>query len=75
MEKKSSNFSMQDAMRMANSDAGKQLLQLLQRQNSPAISQAMEQASKGDYTNLSKTLAPLLESSDIQRLLKQMGGK
>ena len=75
MEKKSSNFSMQDAMRIANSDAGKQLLQILQAQNSPALSQAMEQASKGDYTNLSKTLAPLLESDKIQKFLKEMGGK
>ncbi len=75
MDKHSPNFSMQDAMRMANTDAGKQLLELLQKQNGDALNQAMNQAKGGDYSNLSKTLAPLLASEDVQKLLKQLGGK
>lgn len=69
------NFSMQDAMRMANTDAGKQLLKLLQQNNADALKQAMSQANQGDYSNLSKTLTPLLNSPEVQQLLKQMGGK
>lgn len=69
------NFSMQDAMRMANTDAGKQLLTLLQQNNADALKQAMSQANQGDYRNLSKTLAPLINSPEVQQLLKQMGGK
>jgi len=69
------NFSMQDAMRMANTDAGKQLLNLLQQNNADALNQAMSQANEGDFSNLSKTLAPLLSSPEVQQLLKQMGGK
>ena len=71
----SKNFSMQDAMRMANTDAGKQLLALLQNGNSDAFTQAMQQASQGDYSGLSKTLAPMLASGEVQKLLEQMGGK
>lgn len=69
------NFSMQDAMRMANTDAGKQLLNLLQQNNADALKCAMSQANEGDFSNLSKTLAPLLSSPEVQQLLKQMGGK
>ena len=69
------NFSMQDAMQMANTEAGKQLFKLLQSNNADALKQAMSQANQGDYNSLSKTLAPLINNPDIQRLLKQMGGK
>ena len=69
------NFSKQDAMRMANTDAGQQLLTFLQNNNSDALKQAMIQASQGDYSSLSKTLAPLINNPEVQQLLKQMGGK
>ena len=75
MDKHSPNFSMQDAMRVANTDAGKQLLELLQANNGDALKQAMNQANSGDYSSLSKTLAPILASEDVQKLLKQLGGK
>ena len=74
MDNHSSKFSIQDAMRMANTDAGKQLLNLLQQSNSEALNKAMAQANAGDYNNLSQTLAPLLASPEVQKLLKQMGG-
>ena len=65
---------MKDAMNLANSDAGKQLLNQLQKNNPKELEQAMAQAAQGDYRNLSETLKPLLASEQIQKLLKQMGG-
>ena len=69
------NFSMQDAMRIASTEAGQQLFKLLQNNNADALKQAMSLANQGDYSSLSKTLAPLLNKPEIQQLLKQMGGK
>ena len=74
MENNSKNFSMKEAMKLANSDAGKQLLNQIQKSNPKELEQAMAQAAQGDYSNLSETLKPLLASEQIQKLLKQLGG-
>ena len=74
MENKSKSFGMQDAMRLANSQAGKQLLGKIQKSNPKELEQAMAQAAQGDYSNLTETLKPLLASEEIQKLLKQLGG-
>ena len=73
MQKNSDNFSIQEAMRLAKSDAGQQLIAMLQAQNSDSLKQAMSQASKGDYDKLKQTLAPLLASAEAQKLLSQLG--
>lgn len=73
MQKKSEDFSVQEAMRLAKSPAGQQLLALLQQQNSPALQQAAQQASQGDYTQASQTLQQLLTSEEAKRLLSQLG--
>lgn len=70
----SQKMSMQDAMRLAKSDAGKQLYQLLQQENSEQLETAMQQAAAGDYENVKKTMSSLLENEQIRKLLKQMGG-
>ena len=72
MQKNSQNFSMQEALRLANSDAGQQLLALLKQSGSQQLQQAMQQASAGDYTAIKDTLAPLLSSPQVQSLLKQL---
>lgn len=74
MQKNSDNFSMQDALRLAKSPAGQQLLALLQQSDPDAMHKAMKQASDGDYSQISQTLAPLLASEDVKKLLQQMGG-
>ena len=74
MENNSKKFSMKDAAKLANSDAGKQLLSQIQKSNPKELEQALTQAAQGDYSNLSETLKPLLASEQIQKLLKQMGG-
>lgn len=76
MQNQTSNpgeFSMRDAMRMANSPAGKQLLQLLRQSGGKELQQAMEKASAGDLSQAKQAISSLLENPDIQKLLEQMG--
>ncbi len=74
MPKNSDQFSMQDAKRLANSEAGQQLLALLKSQNSQQMQQAMEQAAAGDYAQVKQTLSTLLESEQVRELLRRLGG-
>ena len=74
MQKNSQNFSMQEAMRLANSDAGQKLLALLKQSDSNQLQQAIAQASAGNYENAQQVLRSLLENSEIQTLLKELGG-
>ena len=74
MQKNSDNFSMQEALRLAKSPAGQQLLALLQQSDPETLNKAMQQASTGDYSQIRQTLAPLLASEDVQKFLQQMGG-
>ena len=73
MQKNSDNFSIQDAMRLAQSDTGQQLFAMLKAQNGSAVEQAMEQASKGDYDQVKQTLSSLLSSPQIRAMLEQLG--
>jgi len=75
MEKKFQDFSMDEVMRLAKSPAGKQLIAMLQQQNSGQLQQAVTQAKTGDYANASKTLNDMLASPEAQKLLKELGGK
>ena len=67
-------LSMQDAMKLANSQAGQQLLALLRNTHSDKIDQAMSQASAGDYAQLSKTMEELMDSPQAKMLLEQLRG-
>lgn len=75
MQKNSGDFSMQEAMGLVNSPAGRQLLALLQQSDTSALRTAMEQASAGNYTQAKDTLAPLLASEEVRALLQQLGGQ
>jgi len=75
MQKEANNFSLQDAARLANTPAGKQLLELLQQSNTKNLQNAMEQAKSGNYDQAKQILAPLLASPEVQNLLRQLGGK
>ena len=66
------HFSMEDAQRLAQTDAGQKLLALLQTQNTPQLQAAMQQASSGNYDQLKKTLSTLMASPEARALLKQL---
>ena len=72
MQKNSQNFSMQEALRLANSDAGQRLLALLKQNDDPGIRQAMQQAATGDYTKIKDSLAGLMASPQVRQLLKEL---
>ena len=75
MNKNSDNFSMQEAMRLAQSEAGQQLFAMLREQNGTAIDHAMTMAAAGDYTQVKQTLSSLLSSPQVRAMLEQMGRK
>ena len=66
------HLSMEDAKRLAQSDAGQKLISLLQSQNPQQLNAAMNQASSGDYEQLKKTLGAFMSSPEAQALLKQL---
>ena len=74
MQKNSQNFSMQEALRLANSDAGQRLLALLQQSDSKKLHQAADEAASGNYDQAKQTLAFLLKNDEVQKLLKQLEG-
>ena len=74
MQKNSQDFSMQEALRLAKSPAGQQLLAMLQNSDNQKLQQAMDQASSGDYTRASQTIRNLLSSPEAKKLLEELGG-
>ena len=73
MEKNFQNFSVQDAMKLAKTDAGKQLIALLQQQNPQEMQNAMAKANAGDYTQAKQALRSILENPQAIALLQQLG--
>lgn len=74
MQKNSQDFSMQEALRLANSPAGQQLLAMLRDADSERLQQAANAASTGDYAKAGHTLQSLLSSPEIKKLLEELGG-
>lgn len=71
MKKNSDDFS--EALRLARSETGQQLLALLRSQNSGALRQAMDQAAAGDYQNMIGTMSALLADPQAKALLERLG--
>ena len=74
MQKNCEAFSMQDALRMAKSPAGQQLLALLRGADPEKLQHITELAKAGDMANAGASLQSILSSPQAQALLKQMGG-
>lgn len=75
MQKKTDGFqefSIQQAAKLSQSDAGQQLFALLQRDHGDQLQNALEQAKAGDYTKVKETMQSLLASEQAQELLKKM---
>lgn len=65
----------QEAMRLAKTPAGQQLLNMLQQNNSEELRQAMEKAAAGDMSQAKLAVSAMLKDPQVQKLLEQMGGK
>ena len=61
MQKKSEDFSMQEALRLSKTPAGQQLLAALQQADRSELEKIARQAMSGDYTKASEQLNALLK--------------
>ena len=66
------HFSMEEAKRLVQSEAGQKLLTLLQSQNSQQLQTAMQQAASGDIEKMKHTLGTFMASAEAQALLKEL---
>ena len=69
------DFSMADAMKMAQSDAGKELFALLQSTQGDRLRSAMDQAALGDMEQVKKTMQEMMASKQAQDLFSRMRGE
>ena len=75
MEKKSQDFSINEAQRLAKTPAGQKLMAMLQQQDPQQLQQAMDRAASGNYKEAGTILQSLLSSPEAQKLIQQLGGK
>lgn len=68
----SQNLSMAEAMRLANSKAGKQLLSQLQQNHGADLQQAMHQAAAGNYDQVRQAMSAAMQSPEIRAMLEQL---
>ena len=73
MEKKSQDFSMKEAQRLAATPEGQKLIAMVQQKDSGQLQRAMEQASSGNYKEAGAILQSLLSSPEAQQLMRQLG--
>lgn len=74
MEKNFQDFSMQEALRLAQTPAGQRLLAMLQQQYGEQLRQVINQAASGQYEEVQRKMADLLSNPEAQSLLNQMRG-
>ena len=75
MQKKTEGFdefSVHKAAAMAKSEAGQQLLGLLQREHGDQLRGAMEQAKAGNFAQAKEMMERLMASEQAQNLLKKL---
>ena len=75
MEKKSQDFSIQEAQRLAKTPEGQELIRLIQSKDKAAFEKAMADASSGNFKEAGKTLSSMLSSPEVRQLIRQLGGK
>ena len=75
MDKKNANFRdlpIDQAMKIANSEAGKQLIAQLQQQNGDLTQIAMVQMAAGDLDGAKQTMSRILSNPETVQLLKKL---
>ena len=73
MQKNSQDFNLQEALRLAKSPAGQQLLAMLKQSNNEQVKQAGQQVRAGDYNAAMETVRAFLSTEEGQALFKQLG--
>lgn len=67
------DFSIQQAMQIARSPAGQQLIALLQKNGGQEFQNAMAKAASGDYEQAKQALSALMADPEAQALLNELG--
>ena len=70
----SGTISMEEAKRLAQSDAGKKLYSALQQSHREQLQSAMEQATAGNYSAVRETITQMMNTPEVKAFLRQMGG-
>lgn len=73
MQKKSGDFSLQEAMQLAQSPAGQELLALLRQADSSTLQRAMEAANSGNYKEAAQAINKVL-TPQMRKLAEDLGG-
>ena len=66
------DFSMADAMRLAQSDTARQLMDLLRQQNSDALQKAAASANAGNYEQVRQIMSQLLSNPEAAKLMQRL---
>lgn len=67
------DFSIQQAMQLAKSPVGQQLISLLQKNGGQDFQTAIAKAAAGDYTQAKQALSALMADPEAQALLSKLG--
>lgn len=73
MQENSNQFLIQEALRLANTPTGQQLLTLLQKNGGSNLNTAMDHAAAGNYDQAKQALSALLSDPEVKKLLEQLG--
>ena len=65
--------SIQEALRLANTPEGRQLIQLLRQSDGENMQKAMNSAASGDYDSAKKQLSKMLNTPEAKKLMEQLG--
>ena len=73
MQENSNQNLIQEALRLANTPAGQQLLALMQQTGGDGLSKAMTSAAAGNYAQAKQALSSLLADPEARKLQEQLG--
>lgn len=74
MKQNSDKFSMEQAARLASTDAGQQLMSLIRSQQGGNLDSAIAKANAGDYSELQKAVQKMMSTPEAKKLLEKLGG-
>ena len=74
MNQNSDKISMEQAARLASTQEGKQIIELIRSQQGANLNSAIAKANAGDYTELQKSVQQLLSTPEAKKLLEKLGG-
>ena len=67
-----SSMDYSEILRLAQTDAGRQLIALVQKQGGQRLNSAMQQASEGDYRQLQQTVREFLRTPEAKALAEKL---